>query len=163
MSQRALRKIWSFCGFLAFAFAGFALLRTTGSSAPDSILPLATYGPYGVTLLALPLGSVLTLVVLWLTRRHAGRVEGEDPSLHGSTGRWATRLPVFFFEPEDIDPSTRDGRLYQGLFLAGFILWPAVAQVFLFAKLWRGRADLGGGSVSGWRHLVPGRDLDWST
>jgi hypothetical protein len=135
MSERAIRVTWSFLGVLLMAFSAAALLRTTASQAPEKLLPLNSFGAYGVTLLAIPIGSAMLLAVLWLTRRY--------PSGRSATQTWASRLPVFYFERSDIDCRSRDGKTYQLAFLLGFILGPALTQVLLYIKFLSGTVCFG--------------------
>ncbi len=95
MDEKAIRTAWSFLGLLGSAFSFDAVLRTTRSGAADTVFPLSTYGPEAVTMIAIPFGAGLLLLVLWLTRRY--------PSI-APPATWSSKMPVFYFGTEYVDP-----------------------------------------------------------
>lgn len=154
MSEKAVRVLWSFVGLIGATFAFSAILRTLGTESRDTIIPLNSYGSRSVTLLAIPLGSALVLIVLWLTRKYPMRLLDSG---------WASRMPTFYFDAEDIKPEHRDGRLYQAFFFVGFILMPVLAQLVFLRKFLFSKARDPKGDVFATRleHFWPSAPIDW--
>lgn len=153
MSSKALGKLWSFLGLLSSGISVAFLFRAAAADTDAGLVPLGSFSPYGMTTVAIPVGCVIALVVLWLTRRHAGL----------ESGSWAKRLPVFYFEEGEIDPEHPDGRKYQAFFLVAFVIFPVIAQFLLLVKFGGGTAIVEGVRVSRWQHFWPGTNIDWGT
>lgn len=131
MSTDALRKLWSFFALAALSLSFLFFLRTTSHQASGSAaFGLLGYSPAAVPALGLPLVLGLTgisLLLTWTWSRYVG----------GST--WAHRFPTFHFEPKDIDPGARGGKVYQGVSLFLTMVLQEIFLIQMTARFFRGQ------------------------
>jgi hypothetical protein len=106
MTQKALGKVWSFFALTLLTLSVLFFLRTTGATPKGDLFGLLAYGSNTIALLALPFELVLFAITLALGWAWSARSNGAS---------WAERLPVFYFEHPDVDPTQRAGKLYQGI------------------------------------------------
>src|SRR5262249_4547393 len=87
--------------------------------------------------------------------RHAN-VRGRDS--------WEARVPIFYFDDEDINLASSDGRVYQRAIAFAFLLAPLAAQCVLALKCFNGTAfgPAGKRFASGWQHFWPETAADLS-
>lgn len=156
MSSKALRTIWSFLGVLALGFAATSAMRTTGAAVETNLLPLGTSDPHSAALLGWPVLVLLIGALLYVTRLYTTHpdVRGREP--------WEARIPIFYFEPHDVDLSALNGRRYQRIIVVAFLLVPLLAQAVLLIKCFNGAAYVQNATfASGWRHLWPETPVSW--
>lgn len=104
MSQTALTKIWSFFALSSLTLSFLFFLRTTGVQPKGDDFGFMGYKAATIPALALPMDVLLCGIVLWLTWVWSESVESET---------WAERIPIFYFERKDVDPTTRGGKIFQ--------------------------------------------------
>jgi hypothetical protein len=157
MSQSALSRLWGFfaVSYLSLSFLFF--LRTTGSGTESGAFGLLGYSADTVPAVGLPFDLVLAAITLWLTWVWSTQVGGPT---------WAHRLPIFYFEPKDVDPSTLGGKVYQGWAVALALVVPQVlltqmAVRFFDGQVVRGQKKLEATLVEHWvEHFQAGRLID---
>lgn len=154
MSEKAVRTLWSFLGVYLATFSLAAGLLTTGSESFDALIPVSKYSPYSVPLVGVPVISLLFCLLVWLALRYP--IRGPRPS-------WSERLPVFYFDPQDMPPASKDGRRYQLVFLLAFYIFPIAVLLRLLAKFFEATATDRDGTAfaQGIRHLWPASDINW--
>lgn len=158
MSARALRTIWSFLGVLAFAFALTSALRATGSEVSEYLLPLGSVEPYSAALVSWPILGALIAALLHITSLHATHATISERQ------SWTERLPVFYFDPPDVDPGSALGARYQGVIAAGFLALPLVIHVVLLLKCFGATTFAPGNALFAQpgEHFWPPLPIDWS-
>jgi len=104
MSQAALTKIWSFFALSTLTLSFLFFLRTTGAQPKGDDFGFLGYKAATIPILALPMDIVLFGITLWLTWVWSKSVE---------RGIWSERLPIFYFDKKDVDPTLRGGKIYQ--------------------------------------------------
>jgi hypothetical protein len=117
MSKKALKTLWSFFGLAGLTFSMLAWFRNNGQSTDSDVFGILELAPPEVPVLALPAQLALLTLVLVLTHVWARSVDGRN---------WADRVPVFYFENEDVSPLTLGGRIYQGSLLIAFVIVPVL-------------------------------------
>lgn len=157
MSSNALRTIWSSLGVLTFGFALTSALRTSGAAIETNLLPLGTNDPFSAALIAWPVLILLVAALLYVTTLYVTHpdIRGREP--------WESRIPIFYFDPPDIDPSGGQGQRYQRAIVFAFLVVPLLAQAVLLIKCFNGSAYLQKGTfASEWRHFWPETSVSWS-
>jgi hypothetical protein len=122
VSRAALSKLWGFfaVSYLSLSFLFF--LRTTGSGTESGAFGLLGYSAATVPALGLPFDLVLAGISLWLAWVWSTQVGGPT---------WAHRIPIFYFESKDVDPSMLGGKVYQGC----AVVLALVAPQFLLTQM----------------------------
>lgn len=142
MSAKAVKTLWSFFALFALTFGTLALLRTRGVEPDEDVFGILGLEPAEAAALALPLQILVFTIVLALTRVW----QAGTPNLG-----WASRVPIFYFDAQDVDPRLRGGKIYQGIAIGLFVVLPfllllVLANQFLDASLYfsikRGPTDL---------------------
>lgn len=133
MTDKALTKIWSFFAFALLSFAFLATLRTTGVSNPGGNFGLLGYQPSTVAALALPLDLLLCAIVFRLTAMRAARYPRAG---------WSERMPLFYFEPSDVDPRSREGRNYQRVAVLLVLVVPLLLTAQMADRFLSGQVHL---------------------
>jgi hypothetical protein len=122
MTPRAIAKLWSFFGLVLLAATTLFFFRYRGMGPKDDPFGILGYKPTTIAALALPVELLLLTIFLPISliwSRHVG----------GAT--WAHRQPVFYFEDNEINPSEKLGRWYQGICIFFALLVPFVLTVLM--------------------------------
>lgn len=144
MSQNALRKIWSFFALSTLTLSFLFFLRTTGAEPKGDAFGFLGYKAATIPVLALPMDMILFGILLWITWVWSESI---------TTGTWAERIPIFYFERKDVDPTTRGGRIYQRWSFALTLVVPLLLTLQMTVRFFRGDVYQRGEMaklVSGW-------------
>lgn len=129
MSQHALTKIWSFFALSTLTLSFLFFLRTTGAEPKGDSFGFLGYKAVTIPVLALPMDVILFGILLWITWVWSESV---------ATGTWAERIPIFYFERKDVDPTTRGGRIYQRWSFALAVVVPLLLTLQMAVRFFRG-------------------------
>src|SRR5688500_7136231 len=105
MSKLAITKLWSFFALSLLTLSFLFFLRTTGVDPQTDTFGIMGYKATTMPVLALPMDLFLMCVTLWMTWVWC---------VGSGATNWAERIPIFYFESKDINPTTRGGKIYQG-------------------------------------------------
>jgi hypothetical protein len=123
MSPAHLSRLWLITGTVTLYFAVNSWLVTQGA-APILDINLLVERPVPAAVIGLPIVAVLLGLQCALGLRYVEVAPG---------AHWAARLPVVGLT--DLDTRSREGRIYQGAFLLGFILIPTASLVHFWRKI----------------------------
>jgi len=122
MSAKALKTLCGFFALFCLTFSTLAFLRRNGTKPSEDAFGFLGFEPAELPALALPMQLVLMALVLWLTHVWCDS--------RGGT-LWATRVPVFYFEADDVDAASTGGRTYQAATIGLFLVVPFIFLVIM--------------------------------
>jgi hypothetical protein len=148
MTKAALKTLWSFFAGTLLSLSFLLFLRTTGVEVKGDSFGLLGYKAVHLPILGFPVDLFLLTVTLWLTRIWCVEVSGPT---------WAHRIPTFYFESKDIDPTTRGGRIYQAWVLGLSLFLPLALTVQMYCRFLAGSVFVNGSDkptgIQGWNHF----------
>ena len=111
MNENAVRVIWKWIAPTVFLDGVLGWAHAVGAPVA-SPLGLGYNSPRAV-IFSLPLLALLFIPAYWLASTYASTKLSQS---------WQHRIPLYFFDPKDVDPSSKGGTIIQ---LTAFISFPA--------------------------------------
>lgn len=129
MNTDHFRQLWTALGTVLLFYVVNAWLASVGAN-PIFDFRLLEDRPKIESLLALAVCAPMLILLCGIGIRHARAVSSSSPD-----ARWHERLPVVWLQ--GVNTSTGEGRIYQGAFLAAFIVLPATSLWHFLRKIRR--------------------------
>lgn len=125
MSDKAWGKLWGYLGLAALIYGWAAAARSRGLAIKSDVVDVGSELPIASSILSFVVLWALVVLSLCVTLRYQRNHRGES---------WQRRIPLAFFAREDVDVDSPDGRLYQRMFLAAFVVAPSFFLLFVFVQ-----------------------------
>jgi len=126
MRPEVINSIWKYGRIVKLLCSVIAAVRVHATQFDLGVPVLSHLKIPELVIFTIPVVATCILLLHWLLRANARAYADEAP---------AARLPIAWFKPQDVDPTTLGGRIYVWAIFWVFAVLPIVGLSFIIARL----------------------------